>query len=208
MNAQILQDLIAKGMGVAGRRLGSPYIVYRPKGVSQPTQPQNRLIEICATFSAEGSGQPRGPAYGDPIWWGAFDAGYTQSGDYLVGPMATYFVARQWPGLPVQCVLTNRVVTIVRPLAAAQGTYSGFFASPGQLVISEWPASLLESDRHSVGLRSAENRLGSWELLLPALPVALSVADVVTDDLGSNYVVGAAEQSSLGWRLLVRQLGA
>jgi hypothetical protein len=34
------------------------------------------------------------------------------------------------------------------------------------------------------------------------------VADVVTDDFCSTYVVTAAEQSELGWRLLVRQIGA
>jgi hypothetical protein len=208
MDAQTLQDLIAKGMGVAGRKLGALYSVYRPKGPLEPTQPQNRRIDLYATFSAEGGGVPHGPDYGNALWWGTFDAGYTQSGDYLVGANATYFIARQWPGLPVQCVLTNRTVTIVRPLPAAQGNYSGFFASPGALVIAGWPASLLETGGHSVGLRPAETRLGSWELLLPILPVDLAVADVVTDDLGANYVVGAAEQSSLGWRVLVRQLGA
>jgi hypothetical protein len=208
MDAQTLQDLIAKGMGVAGRKLGALYAVYRPKGVTEPTQPQNRRIDLFAAFSAEGGGTPRGPDYGIALWWGIFDAGYTQSGDYLVGANATYFIARQWPGLPVQCVLTNRTVTIVRPLPAAQGSYSGFFASPGELVIAGWPASLLETGGHSVGLRPTETRLGSWELLLPILPVDLAVADVVTDDLGANYVIGAAEQSSLGWRLLVRQLGA
>jgi hypothetical protein len=76
------------------------------------------------------------------------------------------------------------------------------------LVISGWPASLLESGSQSVGLKQAETRLGSWTLLLPLLPLGLQVADVVTDDLGGNYVVGSAEQSSLGWRVLVRQLGA
>lgn len=208
MNAQKLQDLIAKGLGAAGRKLGAPYAVYRPKGVLRPTRPQNRVIEICAAFSAEGGGAPHGPDYGEALWWGSFDAAYTQAGDYLVSAQATYFVARQWPGLPVQCVLTNRVVTIVRPLPAQQGSYSGLFASQGELVISKWPASVLASGSHSVGLKPAETRLGSWNLLLPVLPVDLMVADVVTDDLGGNYVVGSAEQSSLGWRVLVRQLGA
>jgi hypothetical protein len=208
MNAQKLQDLIAKGLGAAGRKLGAPYAVYRPKGVLRPTRPQNRVIEICAAFSAEGGGPPHGPDYGEALWWGSFDAAYTQAGDYLVSAQATYFVARQWPGLPVQCVLTNRVVTIVRPLPAQQGSYSGLFASQGELVISKWPASVLASGSHSVGLKPAETRLGSWNLLLPVLPVDLMVADVVTDDLGGNYVVGSAEQSSLGWRVLVRQLGA
>jgi len=208
MDGQKLQGLIAKAFGITARQLGSPYNVYRPKGANQPTSPQNRMIELSAFFSAEGGGMPHGPDYGEALWWGYFDSLYTQAGDYLVGAQATYFIARQWPGLPLQCVLTNRVVTIVRPLAAQQGSYSGFFASPGELVISGWPASLLASGGHSVGLKPAETRLGSWDLLLPLLPVDLMVADVVSDDLGANYVVGSAEQSSLGWRLLVRQLGA
>ncbi len=208
MDAKKLQDLIAKGSGVSARKLGSTYSVYRPQGINQPTRPQNRIIDLCAAFSAEGGGLPHGPDYGQALWWGSFDATYTQAGDYLVGDYATYFIARQWPGLTIQCVLTNRTVTIVRPLPAQQGNYSGFFASPGELVISAWPASLLESGSHSVGLRPAETRLGSWDLLLPNLPVSLMVADVVSDDIGGNYVVGSAEQSSLGWKLLVRQVGA
>jgi len=208
MDAQALQDRIAKGMAVVGRKLGLPYVVYRPKGANQPTQPYNRVIELNAAFSAEGGGMPHGPDFGKALWWGSFDCGYTQSGDYLVGAVATYFIARQWPGLPVQCVLTNRVVTIVRPLPAMQGTYSGFFASSGQLLISEWPASLLESGGHGGAVRATQTHLGVWDLLLPGLPVGLAASDVVTDDLGANYVVGAAEQSSLGWRVVVRQLGA
>jgi len=208
MDAQRLQNLIAKGLGAAGRKLGAPYWVYRPKGVLQPTRTQNRMIQISAAFFAEGGGAPHGPEYGEALWWGSFDAAYTQAGDYLVGAQATYFVARQWPGLPIQCVLTNRVVTIVRPLPAQQGRYSGLFSSQGELVISGWPASLLASGSHSVGLKPTDTRLGSWSLLLPGLPVDIQVADVVTDDLGGNYVVGSAEQSSLGWRVLVRQLGA
>jgi hypothetical protein len=208
MNAQKLQDLIAKGSGVSARKLGSPYRVYRPRGANQPTRPQNRVIDICAAFSAEGSGPPQGTDYGQALWWGSFDSSYTQTGDYLVGGNATYFIARQWPGLPIQCVLTNRVVTIVRPLPATQGNYSGFFASPGELVISDWPASLLESGGHNVPLRPTETRLGNWDLLLPCLPGSLMAADVVTDDLGGHYVVGSAERSSLGWRVLVRQIAA
>lgn len=208
MDGQKLQALAAKGMALAGRLLGAPYVVYRPKGVGKPTWAQNRLIVLNAAFASEGSGAPQAPDYGQPLWRGQFNASYTRAGDYLVGQGVTFFIARQWPGLPVQCVLTNRVVTIVRPTPAAQGNYSGLFASPGETVILEWPVSLLESGGHSTGLKPGETRLGSWDLLLPVLPVVPQVADVVTDDLGGTYVVGSAEQSTLGWRLQVRQLAA
>ena len=208
MDGQKLQSLISKGMAVAGRLLGTPYVVYRPKGANSPTGPRNRLIVLNAAFAAAGKGSTRAPGYGQAVWQGSFDARYTQAGDYLVGASGTFFVAQQWPGLPVQCVLTNRSVTIVRPTAAAQGTYSGFFASPGERVIIGWPASILESGEHGGSARPQETRLGNWQILLPVLPVAPHAADVITDDLGSTYVIGAAEQSSLGWRLLVRQLAA
>jgi hypothetical protein len=45
-------------------------------------------------------------------------------------------------------------------------------------------------------------------LLLPVLPAPPEAGDVVIDDHSQNYVVGAAEQSALGWRLLVRQIAA
>jgi hypothetical protein len=45
-----------------------------------------------------------------------------------------------------------------------------------------------------------------WALLLPALPADPLVGDVVNDDLGRDFLVAAAEQSDLGWRLTVRQV--
>jgi hypothetical protein len=208
MDGGKLQVLVAKGLSVAGRVLGAPYVVYRPEGASQPTSQRHRLIVLNAAFSAPGNGAPKAPSYGQPLWQGYFDARYTQAGDYLVGESGIFFIAQQWLGLTPQCVLTNRHVTIVRPTAAAQGNYSGFFASPGERVIIGWPASLLESGEHAGSAKPAETRLGNWQILLPILPAAPHVADVITDDLGATYVIGTAEESSLGWRLLVRQLAA
>jgi hypothetical protein len=174
----------------------------------QPISPHNRVIVLSAFFQAEGGSAGRVPDYGQPLWSGSFDSSYTQPGDYLAGHAKTYFVATQQPGLPIQCVLTNRVVTIVRPVAAASGGYSGFYATSGEIVIDQWPASLLEDGGRAGAVRPNETRFSAWTLLLPALPASPLVADVITDDLGATYVVAAAEQSLLGWRLLVRQIGA
>jgi hypothetical protein len=208
MNARQLRDRIAKGLGVEARKVGSPYTVYRPKGAVQPISPHNRVIILSAFFRAEGGGPGRAPDYGKALWSGSFDSSYTQPGDYLAGYTQTYFVATQQSGLPIQCVLTNRVVTMVRPVATASGGYSGFYATSGEIVIDRWPASLLEDGGHAGAVRPNETRFAVWTILLPALPVAPLVADVITDDLGATYVVAAAEQSLLGWRLLVRQIGA
>ena len=206
MDAQRLQSRISKGMGVAARRVGCFYDLYRPTETVKPILPANRLLELAAVFVPFGG--RGGAAYGQSLWNGTFDFSYTRAGDYLANATDTYFVASQLPNLDVQCVLTNRVVSIVRPMPAMQGGYSGFFSTPGEVVITEWPACLLESGGHAGGGRVAETRFGGWTLLLPVLPVAPQIADVVSDDLGGSYVIGSAEESVLGWRLAVRQVGA
>ena len=206
MDARTLQDRMAKGMGVAARRQGCLFGLYRQAGIVQPVSPGNRLLELPAIFAP--FGRRAGAAYGQSLWSGTFDSSYTQPGDYLSGKSGTYFVASQLPGLDVQCVLTNRVVSIVRPMPAMQGGYSGFFSTPGDVVITAWPACLLEAGGHAGGGKVGETRFGDWTLLLPVLPAVPQIADVVADDLGGAYVVGSAEQSVLGWRLAVRQVGA
>ncbi len=206
MDAQTLQDRISKGMGVAARRAGCLVSIYRPQGVIEPISARNKIMELFALLTP-GQGHS-GATYGQALWQGVYDASYTQAGDFLVGAGVTYFVACQRPGLPVQCVLANRVVSIVRPLPATQGGYSGFFSTPGEPVLVGWPASLLEHGGHGTSEMAGQTRFGGWTLLLPALPVAPQIADVISDDLGSSYVVGSAEQSVLGWRLFVRQVGA
>ncbi len=208
MDGPTLQNRISKGMGVAARRSGLPFTIYRPCGAVQPLAAQNRVLELSAAFYPGVSDGKSGADYGRPLWRGVYDALYTRTGDYLVGRETTYFVACQQVGLPVQCVRTNRIVSLVRPTPATQGGYSGFFSTPGETVLAEWPASLLVEGGRADEVRVGETKLGIWTLLLPTLPVCPQAADVVSDDAGGVYAVGSAEQSVLGWRLAVRQLGA
>ena len=206
MDERTLQDRMSKGMGVAARRVGCLFDLYRPAGIVRPVSPGNRVMTLSAAFKP--SGGRAGVAYGQSLWSGTFDSSYTQTGDYLANASETYFLASQLPGLDVRCVRTNRVVSIVRPMPATQGGYSGFFSTPGDVVVTDWPACLLASGGQADSGRVGETRFGGWTLLLPALPAVPQIADVVSDDLGGAYVVGSAEQSVLGWRLAVRQVGA
>ena len=208
MDGWTLQNRINKGMGVAARRSGTPFTIYRPVGAIKPLIRQNRLLEIYVVFYPGNTQGGRGVDYGHSLWRGIYDAFYTRAGDYLVSRESTYFVASQQPGLPVQCVRTNRVVSVVRPAPALQGGYSGFFSNPGETVLAEWPASLLVEGGHPTEVKVGENKLGFCTLLLPTVPTPPQVADVVNDDAGGVYAVGSAEQSLLGWRMTVRQVGA
>jgi hypothetical protein len=210
MDGPRLQNLISKGLGVAARRLGTPFVVYRPRGACAPLAPANRVIKLEAAFNALDERFRRVSGFGEPVWWGVFDSLYTQAGDYLSGgaadrAAAVYFVAAQRPLLPAQCVKTNRVVTISRPPAPSFGGYGGMVAESAATVLDGWPASLLaQSARVSGSL--PESRFGSWTLLLPALPCAVLAGDVVADDTGRFFLVASAEQSDLGWRMILRQV--
>ena len=183
--------------------------MYRPKTAAQPLCSRNRIIKLFASFDPGEGGYRSAPGFGHPIWWGAFDSAYTEPGDYLTGDTGTYFICAQRPLLPVQCVLTNRTVDLVRAAAPALGGYSGLSVASALPVISGYPASLLEASARESDVGVRAQRFGGWMVLLPpGLPAVPQVGDVVRDDTHMTYVVGAAEQTVLGWRLLARQVAA
>ena len=207
MDIVALQDRIARGMSVAARKLGSVCIVYRPRSINRPIDDGNQIIKLFAAFKPGGS-VGFGSAHFQPLWRGVFDASHTRPGDYIVGVDGVYFVAMQQSAGLVQCVLTNRKITIVRPSLSSQGGYSGLYASDGQAVIVGWPVALFEDGSNPRSVKAGTSSLGGWTALLPLLPAAPQLADVMTDDAGGTYIITAAEQSSIGWRLLARQINA
>ena len=143
---------------------------------------------------------------------GVFDCLYTCAGDYLVGndpcgDCVTYFVAAHRPLLPAQCVRTNGVLRVLRPPAPMQGGYGGFVEGQAITVIQDWPASILSLNAHVSG-SLPETKFGNWVVLLPRLPVEVIVGDVIADDLGRSFLVAAAEESDMGWRIIARQVAA
>jgi hypothetical protein len=205
MDGPTLQDRVSRGMGVAARRVGIPYVVSRPCGATSPLAARNRVIKLCAAFEP---GNSRGRAisgYGGLLWLGIFDNSYTQAGDYLANCDTVYFVAAQLPLVPVQCVLTNRVIDILRPTSPVDGAYSGMVAETAEIVLAAWPACIQALHAGTKGA-PPDSRFGSWTVLLPRLPADPQVADTVTDDVGRTFAVAAAEETELGWRLIVRQI--
>jgi hypothetical protein len=210
MDGPALQNLISKGWGVAARRLGTPFVVLRPQGISNPLATLNRIIKLNAVFNAEDESFRRVAGYGDAVWWGVFDSLYTRPGDYMSGfdqcaNAVVYFISAQRPLLPAQCVKTNRVVNVLRPPAPASGGYGGMVLETAVPVIDGWPASILTQVARVSGVLP-ESRFGNWTLLLPQLPAAILVGDIVTDDTGRTFLVASAEQSDLGWRMTIKQV--
>jgi hypothetical protein len=76
-------------------------------------------------------------------------------------------------------------------------------------VISGWPVSQLGAGaegRSPAGL-PGDTAIPNWITLIPSVHgKILQPTDIVTDDLGISGIVVAAELSSLGWRLNIRQV--
>ena len=64
--------------------MGTDTDAYRPSGVSEPLAPRNRFLRLRAAFTSRDGKFAHPVMYGDALWYGIFDAAYTQPGDYLV----------------------------------------------------------------------------------------------------------------------------
>jgi hypothetical protein len=211
MNPMELQDRVHRGLNAAARAVGADTDAYRPSGFSEPMSPGNRFLRLRAAFTARDDRFARANAYGEALWHGIFDAAYTRPGDYLAQADAIWFIAAQQRLLPVPCVQTNRVVSFWRPAAPSStgvNSYGGVMTGTNQVLLTNWPASVLGASgrgRPDTDLPS-DSSIPYWTVLLPAVSgVTLLPSDLMTDDLGRNAVVAAAELTDLGWRIAVKQ---
>ena len=214
MRIHRLQDRIDKGLGAAARHIGNEVDAYRPSSTIDPIAPENRYLRLHAAFNDENLSFRRPIPYGRATWSGIFDRAYTRPGDYLAGPAGTFFIAAQQSLLPALCILTNRTVSIARPAApslAGVNDYGGLLATTATTILTAWPASILFAGAGSPGELPGDGGTPTWTVLLPVIPPAvntltdIATADLITDDKGMSYVVGSAELTSLGWRILAKQ---
>lgn len=211
MDPARLQDRIHWGMNVAARATGIETDVYRPNGENAPLAPANRFLRLRATLAPEDGQFKRPNAYGSALWQGIFDAAYTRVGDYLVQGNAVWFIAAQQRLLPTLCVRTNRVVNFLRPappLRSGVNDYGGAVAATNAPLLTGWPTSVLGASgrgRPDTDLPT-DSAIPYWTVLLPAFgETTLRPSDLITDDLGRNAVVAAAELTDLGWRITAKQ---
>jgi hypothetical protein len=206
-----IQDRIRWGLNVAARVSGATADAYRPSSVSDPLAPENRFLRLHALFSGMHGSFERPNHYGMSLVHGIFDAAYTRAGDYLVQGGAVWFIASQEPLLPVLCVRCNRVVVFSRSVTsgtAGVAEYGGVTAASTTSLLKAWPASVLGAAGNGEPQADlpSDNTVPYWTVLLPAFPgVILLPTDLMSDDLGRNATVSAAELTELGWRLTVKQ---
>ena len=205
-----LQDRVSRGMGVAARVLGGPYDLMRPDGAAMPVRPELRVLRMPAAFDGGDPGYRRPRGY-ERALRGIFDSAYVAAGDFLVGARGVLFVAWLPPLARPLCVLTNAVVDVVRPVGpgvAGLNSYGGVGLGGFEAVLTGWPAQVFAGGRIRPGGLPGDGGLGEFTVVLPVLPVGVRGSDVVVDQAGRRFVVGAVDESELGWVLGVRMVGA
>jgi hypothetical protein len=206
MNGRKLQDRLYLGLGLSARHVGQSADAFRPNGPINPLDNQNRFLRLPVAFLST-KGDARANVYGDALWHGIFDASYTRAGDYLVMETAKFFVASQDPLLPILCVKTNRIISILQPNAQASNagnSYGGYTSGGSTILMEGWPASVLGETRSSASAANlpTDQAIPYWSILLPAIArVILSPGDLITDDLNRTAVIAGSELTELGWRI-------
>ncbi|GAB0116902.1 hypothetical protein [Acidisoma sp. 7E03] len=209
-----VQDRLARGMGRAAFAVGDGYALFRPVGPERPIRPETLALHLKAALHGGGRGWGAIPAYGEAVWNAVLDTAYSQPGDYLQGPLGTFFIAAQPPLLPTLCVLTNKTLTATRPdgaLAPGVNGYGGVQRTQQMLLLDDWPASVLmaRAGAHHGGELPGEPGPPTWSVLLPpsAQPTCggLQPGDLLQDRGEFTAVITTVEETTLGWRLAAAQ---
>lgn len=206
MDAQRVQDRISRGMGNAARAIGEDYDLFRPTGAFRPLSPENRIMRLPVILDGGYPGYRRPRGY-DRALRATFDSIAVHIGDYLHGPRGVLFVAALPPMLSPLCVLTNATMDVLRagaPSVAGLNAYGGVMEDVLVNVLGGWPAQVFTEGSGKPGVLPADGGQTDWSVVLPPTPVAIAVSDVLQDGGGRRYVVRAAEESEMGWRLAVR----
>lgn len=210
MEGTKLQAKLYAGYAKAAKRIGLPFVHYRPTTSFKPLSVP--LTSILASFNAQDMHYSKPNAYGQAVWWCLADGAQLAIGDYLAGTTGTFFIASMQPILPIQAVECNRTVTIFRPqqqVGVGALPYGGNTALNQTEIVTAFPVSVLinsKADKGPVNL-PGDTRQSWWNLLLPPIPsgVLIKGADVVEDEIGNRYIVSAAELTSMGWRITMAE---
>jgi hypothetical protein len=134
-----------------------------------------------------------------------------RTGDYLVGPEGTVFIASIEPPKPMLVVMTNENVSLMRPgapLVAGLNPHSAVLPATETVLLAGFPASLLiggVDDRTKAGLADDTKVPGFTALLPIAREVQPRIADLLVTDDGQRFVVNAVERLGAVWRFSLTQ---
>jgi len=213
MSESRIQNRIWYGYGKAAQHLGQSYTQTRWTGTGSPL---TNVINpaLTAAFDSAATFNFQSPSkYGKYEWFGLFDPTYVQVGDYLQGPIGTFFVASIEPLHPPLCVLCNYTVNVTRPSINAATTAGALpigqdTAATEEAILTGWPCAILygvRSEASDVNLPT-DSRLAGFQVAFPLVSgVTIRNADFLTDATGLRRLIIGVETTARGLRLTTVQ---
>lgn len=209
MSGALIAPVFNLGPQFAGQILGLPYDHYRPATANNPTTAGNLLGSVGAWITPDNKGMAStAQGYGKPVWYGWFDPTVTQVGDYLIGPLGTFFIASQFVPEPMQLINCNHTATITAaaPISTfgASTNYGGDIRTTETPIAAGWPCSILQGTKGEVGNAKlpGDVKMPWSSILLPAIPgVIIRNDQIITDENGFRHITSSCELSDLGWRI-------
>lgn len=205
MDADRLRDMISRGMGNAARVIGDDYDVFRAQRIADPLTSGNLIMRLPVILDDGRVGYQRARGF-ERVLRATFDGIAVRPGDYLRGPRGVLFVAALPPMERAVCVLTNKVVDVLRPSGpgnAGLNGYGGVIEEALETVLSGWPVQMTVTSAIGKGALPTDGGRSSLSVLFPLTPVAIKASDLLQDGSGSRYVVRTCEASEMGWHLTV-----
>jgi hypothetical protein len=207
-----LQNAYLQLMTKWAGRLGSPFSQYRPTSALVAPFSQSPIGSTSAIFDASESLAFNAPSkFNDPLFAAIVDPRAVQPGDYLSNDsFGIWYVASTEPLKPILCVSCNRIITVTRPSPGPAGDnfYGGDNLSAAAPILTEYPASVLNGTKgERTDVKLPGDVRDPWVQVLVTAPstVVIDTFDMIEDDLGRNFIISAAEQSNLGWRITAQQ---
>ena len=110
-----IQSFANRGNALAAKYVGQSYNQYRPTSTTNPIIPANLVGTLMVRAKPTTTTTPEPNVYGNAVWKKCiYDRTSVQVGDYLVGPLGTFFVGAEQPLLPNVLVNCNRTIDIIR----------------------------------------------------------------------------------------------
>ncbi|ONG55738.1 hypothetical protein BKE38_08710 [Pseudoroseomonas deserti] len=203
----LIRDRISLGWAKLAQLFGHPYTLVRPLPGSADLSAVEDVQALKAHFDRDPQFRGIKPAlWNDRNEYATLTA-KVEVGDYLVGEVATYFIATQADITPATAVRCNEKITISRPASKA-GMAAHMGNTAPVLLAKAWPVRMTTASKGDSPLAGVPEagKQSSKDILMPAIPgVAIQTSYEVRDSKGAKWRINAIEETHLGLRLLVEQ---
>lgn len=197
-----IQAHVNYGYSQAAKRLGVPFVQFRPANTGQVLVNDNIIQEINLAFDQDYNFSMIKPQeYNNNRYYALLDLTFVNIGDYFWDYNQTiFFVGWIEPLRPAELILCNHTITLYTPSGSIDNGYGGNVSPVTKL--TNWPVSLLPGTKgESNESKTPGSIRAPWgEMLMPnLLGVSVDEYDLVITERDERYIVSQSSLAKEGY---------